>query len=181
MDDQVLSAMAKWPQVPALSGWLRLDRRGAWLLRGRAVSHANSLRYIAGNYQGDDAGRFFFQNGPQRVFVTLDATPWIYMLAADGQLRTHTGLQVSQLLAALIDEDSQLYLVSEHGVGLVHDGDLAALAEHMEGLNEQLEARTSSTGTPLVLKWQQFNITVEWVSAHSLAGRFGFQKNPQCG
>ncbi|HMN64893.1 MAG TPA: DUF2946 family protein, partial [Burkholderiaceae bacterium] len=37
MDEQVLHAMARWPDVPAVWGWLRLDRRGRWLLvdRGR--------------------------------------------------------------------------------------------------------------------------------------------------
>ncbi|MBM3409976.1 MAG: DUF2946 family protein, partial [Betaproteobacteria bacterium] len=36
-DPLVLRAMARWPNVPAVFGWLRLDPRGHWLLidRGR--------------------------------------------------------------------------------------------------------------------------------------------------
>ena len=33
MDDIVKQAMAKWPHVPACSGWLGLDERGRWYLR----------------------------------------------------------------------------------------------------------------------------------------------------
>ena len=29
LDEQVRRAMQKWPQVPAVYGWLRLSRRGA--------------------------------------------------------------------------------------------------------------------------------------------------------
>ncbi|MGB3277244.1 MAG: DUF2946 family protein, partial [Castellaniella sp.] len=30
MDDQVLAAMARWPNVPAVHGWLSLTARGQW-------------------------------------------------------------------------------------------------------------------------------------------------------
>ncbi|WP_158529685.1 DUF2946 family protein [Parvibium lacunae] len=33
MDDLVLQALQKWPQVPAVRGWLKLDPRGRWLIR----------------------------------------------------------------------------------------------------------------------------------------------------
>ncbi len=34
MEDWVYRALEKWPNVPHLYGWLRLDRRGRWLIRG---------------------------------------------------------------------------------------------------------------------------------------------------
>ena len=34
MDETVIRAMAKWPDVPAVWGWLSLDRRGVWKLKG---------------------------------------------------------------------------------------------------------------------------------------------------
>ena len=33
MDDLVLQAMAKWPNVPDCYGWLGLDARGDWYMR----------------------------------------------------------------------------------------------------------------------------------------------------
>ena len=45
MDEIVARAMQKWPNVPDVYGWLRLDRRGTWwlksgLVKGRAPSAA---------------------------------------------------------------------------------------------------------------------------------------------
>ena len=36
MDEIVARAMQKWPDVPNVYRWLRLDRRGNWLVKGRA-------------------------------------------------------------------------------------------------------------------------------------------------
>ena len=94
MDDIVRQAMAKWPNVPNCFGWLALDRRGQWRMRneyaqanklsGEPIRHAALIDFIVRNYAHDDAGRWFFQNGPQRVFVELDYTPWVARLSADG-------------------------------------------------------------------------------------------------
>ena len=94
MDDSVLRAMAKWPNVPAVYGWLALDRRGRWLLRDEPIANRAAVRFIDRNYGVDDGGRWYFQNGPQRVFVRLDYTPWVLRLRVDGGLDTHTGLAV---------------------------------------------------------------------------------------
>ena len=40
MDDIVKQAMAKWPNVPHVYGWLALDRRGVWRIKGDAVTNA---------------------------------------------------------------------------------------------------------------------------------------------
>ncbi len=39
MDDLVLRGMAKWPNVPAVYGWVALDRRGNWLILNDPVSN----------------------------------------------------------------------------------------------------------------------------------------------
>mgnify|MGYP003344108236 FL=1 len=78
MDEIVRQAMAKWPNVPAVHGWLALDRRGNWLIKGETISNAQINEFIARNYTHDEAGRWFFQNGPQRVFVELAYTPMVY-------------------------------------------------------------------------------------------------------
>ncbi|MCB2036849.1 MAG: DUF2946 family protein, partial [Ottowia sp.] len=90
MDDMVLKAMAKWPNVPHCYGWLGLDARGNWWLRdaaaqaagafaggaagakGSRLDHAGLIDFIGRNYGHDDASQWFFQNGPQRVYVELE-------------------------------------------------------------------------------------------------------------
>ncbi|WP_269459885.1 DUF2946 family protein [Polynucleobacter necessarius] len=73
--------------MPNCFGWLALDRRGQWRMRdeftqqnhlpGQVIQHIALNHFIARNYACDELGRCFFQNGPQRVFITLDATPWV--------------------------------------------------------------------------------------------------------
>ncbi len=94
MDEIVSRSMLKWPDVPAVYGWLSLDRRGSWMIKtvaGRFERIANAAvrEFIARNYAADAEGRWYFQNGPQRVFVALDYTPWVYRLDDAGEgLRT---------------------------------------------------------------------------------------------
>ena len=78
MDDIVKQAMARWPNVPHVYGWLSLDRRGVWRIKNDTVTSELIAAFIGRNYASDDAGRWFFQNGPQRVFVALEYTPFIY-------------------------------------------------------------------------------------------------------
>jgi len=76
MDDIVVRGMAKWPNVPAVYGWLSLDRRGNWLLKDPAsdsfgrIGNAALRAFIGRNYaahareMGSDPTReppFFFQ------------------------------------------------------------------------------------------------------------------------
>lgn len=142
MDELVLQAMRKWPQVPACWGWLGLDARGQWRMRddaaqaagtfqsqkphakGDPVLHARLQAFIGRNYTCDAAGLWYFQNGPQRVYVELAHTPWIWRMQPDGQIYSHTG-QVTQVRAALTDEQGLLYLDTPLGLGLVHTQDVA--------------------------------------------------------
>ena len=93
MDQIVAAAMRKWPTVPHCYGWLALDARGDWYLRdeptqlagpfskfkGSRIEHDGLRGFIQRNYECDAAGCWFFQNGPQRVYVELEAAPLIQM------------------------------------------------------------------------------------------------------
>lgn len=131
MDDTVIRAMAKWPSVPAVWGWLSLDRRGAWRLEGKAIPNRAVVEFIARNYASDDHGRWFFQNGPQRVFVDLAYTPWVYSLDGRGALVTHTGRGCGAVESAWIDEAGTMILLGEPGPGIVDDRDLPAFADRL--------------------------------------------------
>jgi len=83
MDEIVKAALKKWPNVPACVGWLGLDARGDWYMRddrvqaagpfpqvkGSRLLHDKLVAFIGRNYERDDGGCWFFQNGPQRVYV----------------------------------------------------------------------------------------------------------------
>lgn len=139
MDDIVTRAMAKWPNMPAVFGWLALDRRGQWSIKsapagGSAgavaqfenVTNPKLIEFIGRNYAHDEQGRWYFQNGPQRVYVKLDYTPLVYRIASGHPLsfETHTGAPCANLQSAWMDEAGNLLLVTEHGPGLLLDRDL---------------------------------------------------------
>ena len=123
--------MAKWPDVPAVWGWLSLDRRGAWKIGGGTITNRAAVEFISRNYASDRHGRWFFQNGPQRVFVDLAYTPWVYSLDGRGVLVTHTGRGCGAVERAWIDEAGTMILLGEPGPGIVDDRDLPALSDRL--------------------------------------------------
>src|SRR4249920_2457680 len=130
MDDIVVRSLAKWPNVPAVHGWLELDRRGNWLIKGQRIANAAVRDFIGRNYAADAQGRWYFQNGPQRVFVALDYTPWVYRLDDAGEgLLAHTDAVVRSPVAVLVDDAGALLLEAEMGIGVLLDRDLPALVE----------------------------------------------------
>lgn len=154
MDDLVKAAMAKWPNVPDCYGWLGLDSRGTWYMRddrtqamgpfsvppgdplvvakGSALRHEKLIEFIHRNYLSDDQGRWFFQNGPQRVYVELEAAPWIWRVLPDGSVQAHTGAAVTEVKKSLIDEHGHLFLLTDLGFGLVHTADMLQAAGKVE-------------------------------------------------
>lgn len=146
MDDIVKQAMAKWPNVPDCYGWLGLDARGNWYMRderaqalgafdsgvpgckGAEVRHEKLTNFMARNYAADTRGCWYFQNGPQRVFVELQATPLIWRLQPDGSVHDHVG-RSALVRGCWLDESGHLYLDADLGFGLVHSQDMHQAAE----------------------------------------------------
>ncbi|OWT71372.1 MULTISPECIES: DUF2946 family protein [unclassified Achromobacter] len=135
MDDAVLAAIQRWPDVPAVSGWLSLDQRGRWRLHpngdadqggpGESITSPAILAFIDRNYARADDGRWFFQNGPQRVYVRLDAAPYILRVNGDGSgLQTHTGLATGRISGWWLDEDGRLYADTDAGPGMLDGRDM---------------------------------------------------------
>lgn len=142
MDSSVRAALAKWPNVPAVYGWLSLDERGRWRLHplgdatgggpGESIENTQILDFIGRNYDRDDAGRWFFQNGPQRVYVRLDAAPFLLRRADDGVgLVTHTGRTVRAVTAWLLDDTGRLYAQTDAGPAMVEGRELPALLDSL--------------------------------------------------
>lgn len=154
MDDIVKKAMAKWPNVPDCFGWLGLDARGNWYMRddkaqsvgsfssglpgakGAMLKHDKLIEFIQRNYGADAQGRWYFQNGPQRVFVELECTPHVWRVDASFGVHSHTGARAHDILGCLCDELGRVYLWAElsqaNVLGLVHTQDVWQVARALE-------------------------------------------------
>lgn len=149
MDDIVKQALLKWPHVPACYGWLGLDSRGHWFMRddqaqaqgpfcggtaaskGSQLKHGKLIDFIGRNYDADDKGQWFFQNGPQRVYVELESTPLIWRVGHDFSVQDHLG-RSTRVKRCLMDELGRVYLETDTGFGLVHTSDMNDVANAVE-------------------------------------------------
>uniref|UniRef100_Q47D80 DUF2946 domain-containing protein n=1 Tax=Dechloromonas aromatica (strain RCB) TaxID=159087 RepID=Q47D80_DECAR len=175
-----LSAIAKWPNVPACYDWLSLDRRGDWRLQGERVTHSGLIQFINRQYGRDESGCWFLQNGPQRVFVALASTPWIFRREGTGFV-SHTGAPTGLLKALYLDEDGNLLLEAELGIGLLDDRDLAGILAECRAGNGKLASDEAiihlmETGSGDI-HWQ--NLRVQTIAAADLPKRFSFNPNPR--
>ena len=185
--------MAKWPNVPAVYGWLSLDRRGNWLIKGERIPNPLVTEFIGRNYARDARGCWYFQNGPQRVFVNLDYAPFVYrIVSADNvplAIEAHNGKPVSAVSGAWMDENGALLLETDLGAGSVHDRDLERLLPHLIDANgnplpeavldEIMEQAGQGRRLPLWLKFRESNVRIEPIGSREAAGRFGFVAQPE--
>jgi hypothetical protein len=189
MDDSVARALAKWPNVPAAYGWLALDRRGSWSIKGARISNPAVLDFIGRNYAHDERGRWFFQNGPQRVFVRLEYTPHVLRTehAEHGfALRTHTGARVEPR-AAWLDDAGSLLVAFGDSVGVVHGQDLAEMLSCLRDArgaalsDDALEAllQAAPEAPALLLATSGGTVPVGRIEAAKVAARFDFDPDPR--
>jgi hypothetical protein len=202
MDEQVLKSLIKWPHVPNCFGWLALDRRGQWRMRdeyaqanhlpGTPIQHVALNEFISRNYAHDSLGRYFFQNGPQRVFITLDATPWIVRMIpsqSGTQLLTQCGTAI-QPQGALSDEKGNIYItgtiLQSHSdqldslvftkaeslsVALLHDHDLDLFSDQSKAQEDACSFKGS-------WEWDGKCLPIEPIHSIELSQRFHFIKVP---
>ena len=192
MDDIVKQALAKWPNVPACTGWLMLDRRGQWRMRdeaaqasgspGTPIRHEALLGFINRNYERDERGQWFFQNGPQRVYVELGYTPWVVRLSveADGGLalkdQVGNGFEPSAVFAD--DEGGILFAgASDPGnpsapprIAVLHDHDLEVFADHATLADDSLSGEFHWNGG--------VTLPLQPIRSEEVASRFGFVASP---
>lgn len=161
-------------------------------LPGQTIQHNALKEFIARNYASDELGNFFFQNGPQRVFVTLLATPWIVrLIPGEHGLEFHTHCQtVLSPTGALCDEHGKIYILglipqtmySKAGVpdfekkdlesvALLHDHDL----DLFTSLSQIREEACSFGG---IWKWHDKELPLDPITQEELTSRFGFIQEP---
>jgi hypothetical protein len=193
MDDIVRQAMAKWPNVPDCYGWLALDARGAWRMRDERAQHLNLpgdkvtqpklLGFINRNYAADERGCWYFQNGPQRVYLNLEATPYIARTDPQQGLLLHTGDTFGPLERAFMTEQGELILEGGGKVAQLDDRDVAQLmtALEMDGApvdDEALMAWLGGAAAELSLRYGGQLVAVEPIARDAVPARFGFQRLP---
>lgn len=172
-------AAIKWPKVPACYGWLSLDRRGRWRLKGEIIRHAGLIAFINSHYGADDAGNWIFQNGPQAVFVSLDYTPLVWRMEQDGSLTAHTGGGAGAVAAVYLDEGGNALLHAAPGIGLLDDRDLPTFLTACHSANGEPAAQeallAAMTGESGVF-WR--GLPLQAIRCRDLAPRFGFNPVP---
>lgn len=193
MDDIVKQAMAKWPNVPYCYGWLALDARGAWRMRDEAAQRAAApgdkltnaalVGFINRNYLADERGCWYFQNGPQRVYVNLDAAPFVARTDPALGLALHTGEPLGAIDEVCMLETGALLLRAGTCVAQLDDRDLAQLLQSMEldgepVADEALMDWLEGGAGQLALRWQGRLLQVERIAEAEAAQRFGFVRRP---
>ena len=212
MDDIVKLAMAKWPKVPHCYGWLALDARGQWRMRddraqslnlpGDPIRNLGLQQFINRNYECDAEGRWYFQNGPQKVYVDLECTPYIAQLLPEQEWRLHTGQILKSTQQVYMLDDGNLVLRHEHILAQVDDRDLAQALEFLmvdgracneEDLAQLLEVMSDAstemsqlnadqTSHPFLrahqvyLNWQGEKLMLQRCSREALMAKFSYQK-----
>lgn len=106
MDDIVKQALVKWPhaRLLRLAGLLMRADAGSMRdagpgrprailphSRGSWLQHGKLIEFIGRNYYAMLSISRFFKNGPQRVYVELEAAPWIWRVLPGFRLQSHTG------------------------------------------------------------------------------------------
>lgn len=186
--------MAKWPAVPHCYGWLALDARGAFRMRDEAAQRANQpgdvirhtalLAFIYRNYTHDDRGAWFFQNGPQRVYVELETTPFIARTDPAHQFVLHDGEAMTDIDDVCLTDKGQLVLSNAKQIAMLDDRDLAQclplLKIQGQGIDDdQLMRWLDSPDDTLDMTILGREIQVRWLRSEDLATWFGFIKNPE--
>ncbi|WP_050477410.1 DUF2946 family protein [Herbaspirillum rhizosphaerae] len=195
MDEIVRQAMAKWPNVPHCFGWLMLDARGNWRMRderaqhlklpGDKILHPALLGFINRNYTHDTEGRWYFQNGPQRVYVDLEISPYIVRTDPSAGFVLHTGETLPMPSQAWLTQEGRLLLVAGEVVAALDDRDAAGVlaALTLDGApasDEQIMAWLEGKHRgALSLPHGGQVLALQWTAAENLSEQFGFVAQPR--
>jgi hypothetical protein len=201
MDSHITRALQKWPQVPHCYGWLSFDRRGEWRIQneyaqennlaGELITHSGFKQYIEAHLAHDEKGNYFFQNGPQRVYIHFFYSPWVvrfYPLEqGHWEIRTTFGDPIEPL-ACFLDESGQIsfeaifktrLITSENTfvedqvkcVALLHDHDLEVFSAFAKIFQ-------NSCGGLGEFLWHK-KLLIEPILTKEMPTRYGFIRNPK--
>lgn len=174
---------------------MRDDYAQAHGLAGDVIKHAALNAFIARNYASDSEGRYFLQNGPQRVYVNLEVTPWVVRMMPTGNTDKPWEFQTqceSLLLptAAFMDEAGGILIegqitqtcatgpaansfqeIKRLSIALLHDHDL----ELFSGMAALDHAACALDGKWL---WHGKHLPLEPITREEVVRRFEYQMRP---
>lgn len=196
MDAIVGQALAKWPNVPHCYGWLALDARGNWRMRnehaqahdlpGDKITQPTLRGFINRNYTSDEQGRWYFQNGPQRVYVDLEVAPYIAHTELGYGFVLQTDAHLSNIDSAWLSDSGKLFLQGEGKFALLDDRDLTQCLGNLlqddeniadEKLMKWLEQQ-GATG-PLSLQYDGKKIAVNYIEEAVISEHFKCVNKPR--
>lgn len=195
MDDIVKQALAKWPNVPHCYGWLALDARGNWRMRderaqalglaGDVIRNPALLAFINRNYTHDERGSWYFQNGPQRVYVDLQLAPYIARTDPVHELILHTGEMIMAVDSAWMTDCGRLLLICGDKVAAIDDRDMAECLGKLQSAgramtDEQILAWfAQADDADVTFHFHGAAIPVRRIADEQLAQHFGFVATPR--
>ena len=193
MDDIVRQAIAKWPNVPHCYGWLALDARGTWRMRderaqqlglpGDKLANAALVGFINRNYARDERGCWYFQNGPQRVYLELESTPFVARTDPASGLVVQTGEAIAGIDEAFMTPTGAMLVRSGDKAAQVDDRDMAQLTAWLRHGGEPVsdEALLGWMEAPddkLTLCYAGRDVAVQPLAASDIEARLGFTRTP---
>ncbi len=192
MDDSANSISLHLPAHREIYGWLGLDRRGNWLLKGERIANSRITAYLARHYACDPKGRWYVQNGMQQVFVALEYTPFVLQVAdspaAQPDFVTHDGRGTSAIRSSWLDEAGSLILETDAGVGVVDDRDLDRLvgcfrtaggaAFDEDALGAAIERAQRGEDPRMVFRYRETATPVKLIASAAVGRTFGFVQQP---
>lgn len=206
MDERVIAAMGRWPDVPDVFGWLSLNAGGHWRLhsagdaldhdaadssppQGESISSSSINQFINRNYARDTAGRWYFQNGPQRVYVRLDVAPYVLHTTepqpGSTMFLTHNGVRTGPVIRWCLDDRGHLYADTDVGAGLVASRDLPQVIERLaavngEDIDQVLANRVADEISSIDVRWAEGAVVPLYVCRFDqVSDLLGFARYPR--
>ena len=196
MDVIVEQALVKWPDVPHCYAWLALDARGNWRMRnehaqahdlpGDKITQPALRGFINRNYTCDQQGKWYFQNGPQRVYVDLEVAPYIAHTEPAYAFVLQTGAHLSEIDAVWLSNQGRLFLQGDGKFAMLDDRDLAQCMANLllndeSVADEKLMAWLEQHGTSgaLSLQHDSKKISVNYIAEAAISAQFKFIRVPR--
>lgn len=129
------------------------------------------MLFFQRNYGRDGLGRYYVQNGPQKVYVTLETAPFVARRVSDGW-RVLPGEAVHPARRAFVTPEGEMLLDIDGALTLIDDRELASvIAQGMPQWDGMLSSLPASVVLPegeiplqvetLPRLWRQYGIEVD--------------------
>lgn len=156
-------------------------------MRGEPIANPKVIAFIGRNYVRLDAGGYAFQNGPQRVHVTLETTPWVLQVCAESPLalQDQTTRAIEQLSGVWLTDTGQVVFMTERGPAMLQDQDLVLLLPHLRlaggaaDEDQLLAALDDPEAAELSLLWRDQLLPIKALNDAEMPQKLGFVRTPK--